>query len=52
MSIRGRVAAITTERVDLHFKQLNQRNPGHEEYRYGRSGQVRVLLTITLEKLL
>lgn len=52
VSIRGRVAAITTEGADLHFQQLIQRNLGREEYRYGRPGQVRVLLKITPEKLL
>ena len=52
VSIRGRVVEITKEGADLQFKQLTQRNLGHEEYRYGQPGQVRVLLKIIPEKIL
>ena len=52
MSIRGRVVEITKEGADIHFKKLIQRNLGEEEYPYGRPGQVRILLKITLEKIL
>ena len=50
-SIRGRVVEITKEGADLHFKQLIQRNLGQEEYRYGKPGQMRILLKITPEKI-
>lgn len=50
-SIRGRVVEITREGADLHFKQLIQRNLGQEEYRYGRPGQIRILLKIIPEKI-
>jgi hypothetical protein len=52
VSIRGHVVEITREGADLHFKQLIQRNLGHEEYAYGRPGQVRILLKIAPEKIL
>lgn len=51
VSIRGRVVEITKEGADVHFKKLVLRNMGEEEYRYGRPGQVRVLLTIAPEKI-
>lgn len=51
VSIRGRVVEITKEGADVHFKQLIARNLGQEEYRYGRPGQVRVLLKIAPEKI-
>ena len=50
-SIRGRVVEITKEGAELHFKQLIQRNLGQEEYRYGKPGQMRILLKITPEKI-
>lgn len=50
-SIRGRVVEITKEGADLHFKKLIQRNMGDAEYRYGKPGQVRVLLKIAPEKI-
>jgi len=52
IGIRGRVAEITKEGADIQFKQLIQRYLGQEEYRYGRPGQVRILLKITPEKIL
>lgn len=52
VNIRGRVVEITKEGADVHFKQLIQRNLGQEEYRYGRPGQVRILLKIAPEKIL
>jgi PPOX class probable F420-dependent enzyme len=51
VSIRGRVEEITKEGADLHFKHLIERNLGREEYRYGRPGQVRILLKIAPEKI-
>lgn len=51
VSIRGHVVEITKEGADLQFKQLIQRNLGHEEYPYGRPGQVRILLKIAPEKI-
>ncbi|HEU5374640.1 MAG TPA: PPOX class F420-dependent oxidoreductase [Ktedonobacteraceae bacterium] len=51
VNIRGRVVEITKEGADIHFKQLIQRNLGQKEYRYGRPGQVRVLLKIAPEKI-
>ena len=51
VSIRGRVVEITKEGADFHFKKLIRRNLGQEEYRYGRPGQVRVLLKIAPEKI-
>ncbi|HLI71031.1 MAG TPA: PPOX class F420-dependent oxidoreductase [Ktedonobacteraceae bacterium] len=50
-SIRGRVVEITKEGADLHFKKLIQRNLGEVEYRYGKPGQVRILLKIAPEKI-
>lgn len=50
-TIRGRVVEITTEGADLHFKKLIECNLGHEEYRYGRPDQVRLLLKIAPEKI-
>jgi len=50
-TIRGRVVEITTEGADIHFKKLTERNLGQEEYRYGRPGQVRILLKIAPEKV-
>jgi len=52
INIRGRVAEITKEGADLHFKKLIQRNMGDKEYPYRRPGQVRILLKITPEKIL
>jgi PPOX class probable F420-dependent enzyme len=51
VSIRGRVVEITKEGADVHFKRLIERNLRQEEYRYGRPGQVRVLLKIAPEKI-
>jgi len=51
ISIRGRVVEITKEGAELHFKQLIQRNLGQKEYRYGRPGQVRILLKVAPEKI-
>lgn len=51
VSIRGRVVEITKEGADLHFRHLIERNLGQEEYRYGRPGQVRVVLKIAPEKI-
>lgn len=51
VSIRGRVVEITREGADAQFKQLIQRNMGTEEYRFGRSGQVRILLKIAPESI-
>ncbi len=51
VSIRGRVVDITKEGADLHFKRLTSRNLGSEEYRYGKPGQVRILLKIAPEKI-
>jgi PPOX class probable F420-dependent enzyme len=52
IGIRGRVVEITEEGADLHFKKLIERNLGQEEYRYGKPGQVRILLKISPEKML
>ncbi|HEU5373919.1 MAG TPA: PPOX class F420-dependent oxidoreductase [Ktedonobacteraceae bacterium] len=51
VSIRGRVVEITNEGADVHFKHLIERNLGPEEYRYGRPGQVRILLKVAPEKI-
>jgi PPOX class probable F420-dependent enzyme len=51
VSIRGHVVEITKEGADLHFKHLIERNLGHGEYRYGKPGQVRILLKIAPEKI-
>jgi PPOX class probable F420-dependent enzyme len=51
VSIRGRVVEITKEGADSHFKHLIERNLGREEYRYGRPGQVRIMLKIAPEKI-
>jgi len=51
ISIRGRVVEITKEGAELHFKQLIQRNLGQKEYRYGKPGQVRILLKVAPEKI-
>lgn len=51
VSIRGRVVEITKEGADVHFKHLIERNLGQEEYRYGRPGQVRILLKVAPENI-
>lgn len=51
VSIRGRVVDITKEGADLHFKHLTSCNLGSEEYRYGKPGQVRILLKFAPEKI-
>lgn len=51
VSIRGHVVEITKEGADVHFKHLIERNLGQEDYRYGRPGQVRLLLKIAPEKI-
>jgi PPOX class probable F420-dependent enzyme len=51
ISIRGRVVDISKEGAALHFKQLIQRNLGQQEYRYGKAGQVRILLKIAPENI-
>ncbi|HEY7415931.1 MAG TPA: PPOX class F420-dependent oxidoreductase [Ktedonobacteraceae bacterium] len=51
VTIRGRVVEITKDGADAHFKQLIERNLGQEEYRYGRPGQVRILLKVAPEKI-
>jgi PPOX class probable F420-dependent enzyme len=51
VSFRGRVVEITTEGADVHFKHLIERNLGQEDYRYGRPGQVRLLLKVAPENI-
>jgi len=51
LSIRGRVAEITPEGAASHFKQLIGRYLGQEEYRFGKPGQVRLLLKVAPERV-
>src|SRR5262249_15934833 len=52
IGIRGRIVEITQEGADFHLQKLIERNLGQEEYRYGKPGQVRILLQISPEKIL
>ena len=50
-SVRGRVTNITTERGAEHIEVLAQRYTGGPYQWYGGRDQVRVILTITADKL-
>jgi PPOX class probable F420-dependent enzyme len=50
-AIRGRVTAITTEGGAEHIEMLAQRYTGRPYQAYGGRDQVRVILTISAEKI-